>query len=258
MKNSTLNVSSALKAAAFSLLAFATTQASAAVQYRVGFDAADQSYAIYMTPDSTPARDLLLSAQVTLVVPHDEQTPFTVENVQSEIENANWIPTSRVDAPRENGRSDYISLSYSFNGNTPPSFGWVAGQEQKIFSFKSAGGCTSGVKLIDNSDAFNQLPNSTNTNPGNDFMNLGWLMSNSYTGNYGTAVSCENVVVAPVVVDPVKPQSPVAACEYTDQDQFYLTRIERLQGLRDNAPAYLHQRFNAAIDNLKSKLSCQQ
>lgn len=249
MNNSKLNVPSILKAAAFSVLAFATTQASAAVQYRVAFDNASNSYELYMTPDSTPARDMLLSAQVTLVVPHDSRNPFTVDNVQSRIPNANWTPHSRVNAPRENRAADYISIGYSFNGSTPPSFNWVPGQEQKIFSFNSAGGCDSRVRLIDNRDAFSQLPNSMNTNPGNDFMNVGWMMSNAYTGNYGGPVSCG----APVVVTP-QPQT----CKYTSQDDYYQGRIERLQALRENAPSYLHTRFDAAIANLKSKLSCQQ
>lgn len=248
MKNSKLNVPSILKAAAFSLLAFATTQASAAVQYRVGFEAATNSYAVYMTPDSTPARDMLLSAQVTLVVPNDTNTPFSVDNVRSQIPNANWVPHSRIDAPRENRAADYISIGYSFNGSTPPAFNWVPGQEQKIFSFNSASGCDARVKLIDNRDAFSQLPNSANTNPGNDFMNVGWMMSNAYTGNYGGPVNCN----APVVTTP-QPQ----ACEYTAQDDYYQGRIERLQTLRGNAPAYLQARFDAAIENLQSQLSCQ-
>jgi hypothetical protein len=42
------------------------------------------------------------------------------------------------------------------------------------------------------------LPNSTSTNPGNDFSNIGWLSSNAYTGNYGGNVSCNGTTV-PVV-----------------------------------------------------------
>ncbi|MEZ5535061.1 MAG: cadherin [Thiolinea sp.] len=251
MKNSKLNVPFILKAATASLLAFATGQASAAVQYRIGFDTTDNSYAVYMTPDSTPERDMLLSAQVTLVVPHDEQNRFTVDNVQSMVANASWATNSRIDAPRENMQADYISLNYSFNGELPPSFDWVAGQEKKIFSFNSATGCDVRVKLIDNSDAFNQLPNSANTNPGNDFMNLGWMMSNSYIGNYGSAIQCGQVVQNP------EPQPEPQDCDYTDLDKFYQGRIDRLQALREAAPAYLHQRYDAAIENLKTKLSCQ-
>ena len=242
-----LNVPSILKSAAFALLAFTTTQANAAVQYRVGFDTATDSYAVYMTPDSTPSRDMLLSAQVTLVVPHHADTPFTVDDVLSQIPNTNWMQHSRIDAPRENRSADYISIGYSFNGSTPPAFNWVPGQEQKIFSFKSATGCDARVKLIDNRDAFSQLPNSVNTNPGNDFMNVGWMMSNAYTGNYGGPVNC----TTPVVV------AAAETCEYTGQDEFYLGRIERLQALRENAPTYLHVRFDAAIENLQNKLSCQ-
>lgn len=245
MNNFKKNATTILKAATFSLLALATTHANAAVQFRVGFEAATNSYAVYMTPDSTPSRDMLLSAQITLVVPHDAQTQFTVDNIQSGITNVNWMQHSRVDAPAENNLADYISLGYGFSGSTPPAFDWVSGQEKKILSFTSQTGCDARVKLIDNSDAFNQLPNSTNTNPGNDFMNVGWMMSNAYTGNYGSPVTCGG-------------QPVVEACEYNGQDDFYLGRIERLETLRNNAPAYLIARFDMAIENLKSKLSCQK
>jgi hypothetical protein len=178
-------------AVAFSALTLFSMEASAAVQYRIGFEAASNSYAVYMTPDSTPSPDMLLSAQVTLVVPHSSNNAFSVDNITSHINGVNWMDHSRVDAPSENAQADYVSLGYYFSGAGVPNFGWVAGQEKKILSFTSNQGCIAGVKLIDNQDPFNTASNSAGTNPGNDFVNLGWQVSNAYTGNYGGAVTCD-------------------------------------------------------------------
>ncbi|MDD5395364.1 MAG: hypothetical protein PHE17_20260 [Thiothrix sp.] len=51
---------------------------------------------------------------------------------------------------------------------------------------------TGQVPLMANSDPFNTAPNSANTNPGNQFTNLGWgaVSENNYKGNYGVPVVC--------------------------------------------------------------------
>lgn len=184
-------LSRAVTTTACAALLLLSVDAAAAVQYRIAFDNASNSYAVYMTPDSIPSPDMLLSAQVTVVVPHlNTSQPFAVENIASNVNGVNWMNHSRVDAPTENTQGDYVSLGYYFSGTTAPAFGWVAGQEKKILSFTSPQGCMAGVKLMDNQDPFNTATNSAGTNPGNDFVNLGWQVSNAYTGNYGGAVTC--------------------------------------------------------------------
>lgn len=227
---------------ALSGLTLFSMEASAAVQYRIGFDAASNHYAVYMTPDSTPSPDMLLSAQVTLIVPHSDYNAFSVDNLTSHINGINWMEHSRVDSPSENTQADYISLGYYFNGTGVPNFGWVAGQEKKILSFTSPQGCVAGVKLIDNQDAFNQLPNSAGTNPGNDFVNLGWQISNAYTGNYGGAVTCD---------------TPAPACD-SSQDQATLDTIaaleQRLQAISNNNTRRM---LLSQIQRLRDGLACQ-
>ena len=62
-----------------------------------------------------------------------------------------------------------------------------------MFSFANTGACLGGVALLDNAhDPFNTQPNSVNTNPGNQFANLGWgaADANNYAGNYGCPALC--------------------------------------------------------------------
>ncbi len=187
----TLSKSNITKLFTFALLASTALPSFAGVKYRIAFENATQTYAVYMTPDSTPRPDLLISAQITLVAPHSMSNPFGMNTIQSAISGVNWMVHSRVNAPRENVNGDYISAGYVYTGFTPTNFNWIAGQEKKILSFSSPQGCVSGVKLMADTDPFNALPNSYNTNPGNDFTNLGWTMENAYMGNYGTAVTCQ-------------------------------------------------------------------
>lgn len=239
------------KAATFSLLALATIDASAAVKFRIGYEADTNNYAVYMTPDSVPSPDMLLSAQVTIIVPHGEGTnSFAVENISSEVRGINWIDNSRINAPTENKQADYISMAYYFSGSRIPAFGWVPGEEKKVFTFTSNLGCVSGVKLIDSQDPFNQLPNSASTNPGNDFMNIGWKMSNAYTGNYGDTITCDTPAVAsaPAVTEP--------SCTPTAQDQYYQSKIDALTKLKAGASASRQQQIDDLISRLQSRMSC--
>lgn len=242
----------------FSALAVASVDAAAAVKFRVGFDAASNQYAVYMTPDSVPSPDMLLSAQVTLVVPHAADAKrFNVENISSNIPGINWVDHSRVDAPKENQAADYISLGYYFSGSKVSAFGWVAGQEKQILTFTSKQGCVAGVKLIDSKDAFNQLPNSAGTNPGNDFLNVGWKMTNAYIGNYGDAVTCSAPSVTATTTTTTVTTTP-AACVPTSKDADNMKRIAALKVLKAEATSVTRQKeIDALIGRYQNKLSCK-
>ena len=164
--------------------------AEAGVKFRLSYEANSSEYVVYMTTDSVPSPDMILSSQVTVVVPHQADTPFSVTNINSAIKNVTWVDHSRVDAPTENTNNDYLSFGLFYQGATPPKFNWAANQEKRIFSFTSNNGCVSGVKLLANNDPFNQLPNSVDTNPGNEISNLGWAGGNMYTGNIGDVIQC--------------------------------------------------------------------
>lgn len=172
------------------------TTAQADVQYRIAYDAAASHYAVYMKPDSVPAPDFSVVSQVTLKVPNNSSSDFPVSYIQSNVVGAEWQLHSRIDQPVESPNASYLSFGMVLSNGSAPVFEWEPGVERKVFTFRAEGGCRSGVSLLENSDVFNQLPNSLNTNPGNNFTNLGWVSANNYLGNYGGAVECSKATVA--------------------------------------------------------------
>jgi hypothetical protein len=145
-----------------------------------------------MKPSATPKPDISVTGHVTLKAPHDSS--FKVTGLSSTDEGSNWVEASRVDAPKEDAKSDYISFSFvGLQGASARNYNWEEGREQVIFSFQNEGGCVDGVTLMAKDDAFNTSPNSANTNPGNQFTNLGWgaVSDNHYAGNYGDTITCK-------------------------------------------------------------------
>lgn len=181
-------------------VAFAAT---GGVEYRVAWDSGDSSYHVYMRPTSTPLpQDISMTGQVTLRVPHATGADkFTVVSIAPKT-NTSWSLSSDVPSPEEDTNVDYLSFTY-----TPinvKAFAFQAGEETEAFSFTTNGPCVDGVELMDNqSDPFNQPPanpdNSAGTNPGNQFANTGWGVTddNDYLGNYGGPVSCSSTVNTP-------------------------------------------------------------
>lgn len=164
--------------------------------------AADNRYHVYMRPNRALAanNNYNLTGQITLTVPHGTgANRFTVTNLQTHIPNVVWSQTSRVDAPTENASVDY--LSFTFNPYGTQEFQWQKDLELDIFSFENSASCSGLVGVMENSDPFNQLPNSRNTQPTNQFTNLGWgsMTANNYLGNYGDPVDC-STNQAPTIV----------------------------------------------------------
>ncbi|QQZ28515.1 cadherin [Thiothrix subterranea] len=160
--------------------------------YKIALAEDGKTYQVMMKPSVTPKPDISLTGQVTIKAPHD--SGFAVTGLTSAVEGANWVEASRVDAPKEDAKSDYISFSFvGLQGASARNYNWEAGKEQVVFSFQNADGCVDGVSLMAKDDAFNAAPNSANTNPGNQFTNLGWgsVSDNHYAGNEGEAISCK-------------------------------------------------------------------
>ncbi|WML87080.1 cadherin [Thiothrix subterranea] len=160
--------------------------------YKIALAEDGKTYQVIMKPSVTPKPDISLTGQVTIKAPHD--SGFAVTGLTSAVEGANWVEASRVDAPKEDAKSDYISFSFvGLQGASARNYKWEAGKEQVVFSFQNADGCVDGVSLMAKDDAFNTAPNSANTNPGNQFTNLGWgsVSDNHYAGNEGEAISCK-------------------------------------------------------------------
>lgn len=232
-------------------LAAASPAAFAGVQFRISHEASSNEYVVYMTPDSTPSPDMVLSAQVSLVVPHGTDSKrFTIDNINSAVKGINWANHSRVDAPIENAKADYLSFGLFYTGGRPPAFGWQAGKEKRIFSFTSPSGCIAGITLLDNSDPFSQLPNSVNTNPGNEFSNVGWLGGNAYTGNYGGAVTCSTTAPLPVATVPACDKNPVKLGAISREMGILSALVSKL------TPSTQRTNLQKKLAELRSTLQC--
>lgn len=161
------------------------------LEYKIALADDGNSYEVWMKPTITPKPDISLSGQLTLKVPHAAQ--FKPTKVVSGIEGVDWIEASRVDAPKEDPKHDYISFSYiGSQGNSAQSYDWTAKQELLVFSFMNEKGCIDGVSIMPNDDPYNVPNNSQRTNPGNQFTNLGWgaVGENNFKGVYGESPKC--------------------------------------------------------------------
>ncbi|MEB4590942.1 cadherin [Candidatus Thiothrix sp. Deng01] len=173
-------------------IAAASAMAEATLEYKLALAEDGKTYQVWMKPSATPKPDISLTGQVTIKAPH--AAGFKAKNLVSIIDGTNWVEASRVDMPKEDADYDYISFSFvGLQGTSARNYAWEKGKEQLIFSFENEGGCQEGVTLMANDDPFNTEPNSANTNPGNQFTNLGWgtVSENNYAGNYGDAISCK-------------------------------------------------------------------
>jgi hypothetical protein len=162
------------------------------VYYKINWEQTDQRYHVYMHPGSMPAPNMSLTSQVTLKLPHASGADsFNVANISTPLSGITWTANSRVNAPKEDTTADY--LSFTMTPSNPQAFTWQSGKALEVFSFANTGACLGAVTLMNNtSDPFNTVPNSMDTNPGNQFTNLGWGSSdaNNYAGNYGCPAVC--------------------------------------------------------------------
>ncbi len=162
------------------------------LEYKLAMAEDGETYEVWMLPSIVPKPDISLTGQVTLKVP--TVTGFKAIEILSTISGADWVEASRVNAPEEAPDSDYISFSFvGLQGNSAHNYKWVGGEEKLVFTFRNESGCVDGVSIMSNDDLFNAKEgNSANTNPGNQFTNLGWgaVSENNFKSVYGEAVKC--------------------------------------------------------------------
>lgn len=184
-------LTSVMGGAVLSLAASTSVWAGQVLEYKLSMAEDGETYEVWMRASEMPKPDISLTGQVTLIVPAASE--FKASEVVSSVEGADWIEASRVDSPEEAADSDYISFSFiGLQGNSAHNYDWKKDEEKLVFSFKNEGGCVDGVSIISSDDPFNVGNNSANTNPGNQFTNLGWgaVGENNFKGVYGDAVSC--------------------------------------------------------------------
>lgn len=133
------------------------------IQFKLQWLPDSLAWGVFATPDHgiEPSDYLIIgSGQVTLVAPPGSQ----FANLKSF--SGTWEQNAYVPTPKENPNKDYISFGM-VTADPPMSF--RAGEETLFFTFSSkTGECPESLYLMANNDPFNNLPNSMNSNPGND------------------------------------------------------------------------------------------
>jgi len=175
-----------------SCMAAPTWALNGGLEYRIALAEDNETYQVFMRPTETPLADISLTGQITLKVPHHSEKGFIAQDLESHIDTVTWMEIARVNAPEEDTMADYVSFSFLPPANGPHAFQWQGNEEKLVFSFKNAGDCYGPVSIITADDPFATIPNSQQTNPGNQFTNLGWgaVDENAFLGIYGEAADC--------------------------------------------------------------------
>lgn len=179
-------------AAGVSLLLSSPLLMADILDYKLSLSEDGSAYEVWMRPSETPKPDINLTAQLTIKVP--SAANFKAVNVVSTAgDGKDWLEASRVDSPEENASYDYISFSFlGLQGGSARNYQWKKDEEKLVFTFSNEAGCVSDVSIMGADDPFNTADNSSGTNPGNQFTNLGWgdVGANNFNGVYGEAVNC--------------------------------------------------------------------
>ncbi|MBI1224310.1 MAG: hypothetical protein GC192_03655 [Bacteroidetes bacterium] len=152
-----------LASAVFVCLFFAATPTFSQVKFKLQWLQDSLAWGVFATPDdgAEPSDYLIIgSGQVTLVAEPGSQ----FGNLKSF--SGTWEQNAYVPTPKENPEMDYIS--FGLVTADPPMF-FHAGEETLLFTFANKlPDCPETLYLMTNEDPFNHLPNSMNSNPGND------------------------------------------------------------------------------------------
>lgn len=152
-----------LAVAALVAFCLSATPAFSQIQFKLQWLQDSLAWGVFATPEPgvEPSEYLIIgSGQVTLVAPQGSQ----FGNLKSY--SGTWEQNSFVPTPKENPTMDYIS--FGLVTADPPMF-FRAGVETLLFTFANkTADCPESLYLMSNDDPFNKLPNSLNSNPGND------------------------------------------------------------------------------------------
>ncbi len=164
------------------VLHLAGTSTSAQIELTLRLQSDQETFVVYARPLASAnisTNTITGTGQITLVVP----TGFDYRDFQKL--GGDWRQNARVNKPLENPEKDYISFGLN---RDQPKIVYRPGEETPLFSFKKEGACQGRLYLIDNgTDPFAQIPNSENSNPGNDLgiIDIGNnLLRFRYIGNY--------------------------------------------------------------------------
>lgn len=122
-----------------------------------------QKFGVYAVPQpgvAPTSNTLTGSAQVTIVAP----LGFQVANLQKIA--GNWANNANIHGPIENPSKSYVSFGLL---SDQPKIIYTADTPTLLFTFDKPAACPDTMYFIVNGvDPFDQLPNSANSNPGNE------------------------------------------------------------------------------------------
>ena len=149
--------------AVFALVFLFSVPGNAQIEFKLHWMKDSLAWGVFARPEAglNPSGYTIIgSGQVTLVAPLGMQ----FRNLDSY--SGVWEQNAYVHSPEENPDKNYISFGLVSND---PAIELVEGMETLLFTFSAKNDeCPDELYLIDNDDPFNHLPNSSNSNPGND------------------------------------------------------------------------------------------
>lgn len=153
----------------------------------------DDTWGVYVRPNGvSPSTNTITgSGQVTIVMP-DGMLWSNLTSVSGTWANNATVGATPANHPTENPGKTYVSFGLQVD---VPQIIYQAGTETLLFTFDRSGPCPDSIYLIENNvDPFDQLPNSYNSNPGNELSVFQAGTSGySYLGNYAlSAWSCHD------------------------------------------------------------------
>lgn len=155
------------------------------INFKLQLQPDGETWTVYAKPENgiDPSVNTITgAAQVTIVMPKG----YEWNSLQSI--HGTWQANVSENGPIENPNKKYVSFGFVTDF---PHIEYKAGVETALFSFKKTGDCPDDLHLFNNlTDPF-KVPNSLNTNPGNDIAVIDIGAPNfpfyTYGGNYALA-----------------------------------------------------------------------
>ncbi|MBI1225112.1 MAG: T9SS type A sorting domain-containing protein [Bacteroidetes bacterium] len=167
------------------LITFSTFSLSAQIDFKIQLMPDGTKWGIYasMEPGTSPTPNTITATgQITMVAP----LGFTI--VDFNPVSGFWANNAVINGPTENPTKSYISFGLMTDD---PKIIYSSTAPTLLFTFrKAANFCPDEMYLIENGvDPFDQLPNSANSNPGNEItvLDLGYTPPSIY--NYGENIA---------------------------------------------------------------------
>lgn len=161
----------------------------------------DNTFGVYakVCDNITPSGNTITgSGQVTLKFPANA-------NLNSLVSHAGlWSQNATIAAPTEAAAHTYVSIGFV---NDSPQIIYQPDSETLLFTFKLVNTATTPSLIENGVDPFDLLPNSVNSNPGNELTVLDFgvqpLGLYTYAGNYiGNAAICTETPQDTTVINP--------------------------------------------------------